>query len=56
MVAMMLALALAQDAAREDAVRKLSTQKVSVDFDQVKPTRYVSPWENRCCSFALRAL
>ena len=36
MITMMLALALAQDAAREDAVRKLSAQKVTVDFDQVK--------------------
>lgn len=36
MIAMVMALVLAQDAAREDAVRKLSTQKVTVDFDQVK--------------------
>lgn len=36
MVAMLTALALLQDAAREDAVRKLSTQKVTVDFDNVK--------------------
>ena len=36
MITMMLALALAQDAAREDAVRKLSAQKITVDFDQVK--------------------
>jgi hypothetical protein len=36
MVAMMLAMALTRDAAREDAVRKLSTQRITVDFDQVK--------------------
>ena len=39
MMTLMLALALsAQDAAREDAVRKLSTQRVTVDFEQVKLT------------------
>ncbi len=36
MITMLLALALAQDVAREDALRKLSTAKVTVDFDQVK--------------------
>ena len=36
MIATMLALALVQDAAREDALRRISTQKVTVDFDQVK--------------------
>jgi hypothetical protein len=36
MIATMLALALVQDAAREDAVRKLSAQRVTVDFDGVK--------------------
>lgn len=36
MIAMTLMLALTQDVAREDAVRKLTTQKVTVDFDQVK--------------------
>ena len=35
MITMML-LALAQDTAREDAVRRLSAQKITVDFDQVK--------------------
>lgn len=36
MITMLLSLALAQDVAREDALRKLSTQKVTVDFDNVK--------------------
>jgi hypothetical protein len=36
MTTLMLALALVQDAAREDALRKISTQKVTVDFDNIK--------------------
>lgn len=36
MIAMMLALALTQDSAREDALRKLSSLKLTVDFDQIR--------------------
>lgn len=36
MITMLMALALTQDVAREDALRKLSTAKLTVDFDNVK--------------------
>ena len=36
MITMLLALALTQDVAREDALRKLSTQRITVDFDAIK--------------------
>lgn len=36
MITMLMALALTQDVAREDALRKLSTAKLTVDFDNIK--------------------
>lgn len=38
MLTVMMAVALTQDAAREDAVRKIATQRITVDFDQIKLT------------------
>lgn len=36
MITMLMALALTQDVAREDALRKLTTAKLTVDFDNIK--------------------